>query len=288
MPRSSTPLSVKLPDDGVVFAESVHAQDFRMQERVDPFHKLLYVLAGEVEFQAEPENVVARAGSVLAVPAGFAHALVDRTPSTLLLLCLGRTFVDGVPDLAALWNELARAPRHHLALGRPNRLRIEGLWRRALLETASRRTGGELALRCLAQEIVLYLARLPPVSETDTPAARVAIVRREIDESFHDEWSLDRAATRAGLSRRHFSSLFRAATGASFWTHLNETRLTHAASLLARREHSIVGVMFSCGFNDLSTFYRQFRRRFGVPPGSWAATGQPGAVEKRRPQRRSR
>lgn len=278
MPRLSLPLSVKLPANGVLFAESVHAQDFRMQERVDPFHKLLYVLAGEVEFQTKTGNVIVKSGSVLAVPAGLAHALVDRAPSTLLLLCLGRSFVAAA-DLAALWREVAQAPRHRLALSRPNRLRIEGYWRRALLEGASPRAGGRLALRCLAQEIVLYLARLPPVSDTDTPDARVATVRREIDESFHDEWSLDRAAQRAGLSRRHFSTLFRAATGVSFWHHLNERRLLHAADLLAGGEHSIVGVMFSCGFNDLSTFYRQFRRRFGVPPGSWART----ATDRRTP-----
>ncbi|MGH7957849.1 MAG: helix-turn-helix domain-containing protein [Opitutaceae bacterium] len=35
-------------------------------------------------------------------------------------------------------------------------------------------------------------------------------------------------------------------------------------------EQSVIGVVFSSGFNDLSRFYRHFRQRFGAPPKTWA------------------
>ena len=76
-------------------------------------------------------------------------------------------------------------------------------------------------------------------------------------------------STPRGMSRRHFSNLFRALTGRSFLEQLTELRLTHAASLLRDNRHSIVGAAFSSGYGDLSHFYRLFRTRFGEPPRTW-------------------
>jgi len=126
-------------------------------------------------------------------------------------------------------------------------------------------------VRALAAQILVSLARLPAHSTGDTSENRVAATCREIGETFYDEWDLDRAAGHAGLSRRRFSELFRAQTSESFGNYLIRLRLRHAAALLCAREHSILGVIFSCGFNDVSHFYRLFRSHFGLPPKAWLA-----------------
>jgi transcriptional regulator GlxA family with amidase domain len=51
---------------------------------------------------------------------------------------------------------------------------------------------------------------------------------------------------------------------------LIDLRLTHAAELLKKGDHSVTGVVFSCGFGDISQFYRLFRTRFRLPPKQWA------------------
>jgi AraC family L-rhamnose operon regulatory protein RhaS len=91
-----------------------------------------------------------------------------------------------------------------------------------------------------------------------------------MEVTFYDEWNLDRAATRAGVSRRHFSALFRQVCGHTFWEHLRDLRLTHAAQLLKEGDHSVTGVVFACGFGDMSQFYRLFRKRYHLPPRQWA------------------
>ena len=47
--------------------------------------------------------------------------------------------------------------------------------------------------------------------------------------------------------------------------------MEHCRSKSAHGEHSIMGVMFSCGFNDVSHFYRMFRQRYGAAPRAWLA-----------------
>jgi AraC family L-rhamnose operon regulatory protein RhaS len=255
----------------VLFAASAHAQGFHMAERADPFHKLVYVLEGEVALHGSTRPAVpVSAGSVVIIPRGTRHRLADVHPSTLLLLCLGEVMFEADEDLAKLWDQLMRVPQRRLQLTRPVRQRIEHLWRRAMLEAAHARTGGTVMARTLAAQLLVQLARLPSSSAGDDAKQRIASVAKEIDETFFDDWSLDRAAARAGMSRRRFSELFREASGRTMWDYLNDRRLTHAAQLLKAGERSITGVMFSCGFNDLSHFYRLFRARHGAPPRQWA------------------
>jgi AraC family L-rhamnose operon regulatory protein RhaS len=109
----------------------------------------------------------------------------------------------------------------------------------------------------------------------------VGAVVREIEETFYDQWDLDKAAGRTGLSRRRFTDLFRDVSGKTFAEFLTGIRLSHAARLLEGGEHSVTGVIFSCGFNDVSHFYRLFRQRYGSPPGKWTHAGRRSASRPR-------
>lgn len=273
--KTSRPLAITIPASGVVFAESAHAGDFEMPARTDPFHKLLYVLRGGMRYTEggrKPET--AAAGTLLVIPAGVEHQLRDDRPSTLLLLCLGAGFLRGEPELPALWTELAGRGERRLELSRPTQFQIESAWRRAMIEGVHRRPGAATLHRALAAQILVTLVRLPARQPASDPRTRVAAVAREIEATFYDDWNLDRAAVRAGMSRRHFSALFREVSDRTFWEHLTELRLAHAAQLLRQGDHSVTGVVFSCGFGDVSQFYRLFRARYKLPPREWAVAAR--------------
>ncbi len=268
----SRPLQVTVPPHGVVFAESEHAADFRMPVRADPFHKLVYVLRGDVVCRdhAARREFAAGAGTLFTIDRGTPHQLRDQTPAVLLLLCFAPRFIDADVPRRTLWAALGAQRVWRVPAGRPSSQRFENLWRRALLEQSAEQAGAIVALHALAGQILVTLARWPAAgAKADTPARRIQAVAQEVAESFYDEWTLDRAAARAGLSRRRFSELFRAHTGATFLETLTTLRLAHAARLLRAGAHSVTGVAFSCGYRDVSHFYRAFRARYGRPPGEW-------------------
>lgn len=64
-------------------------------------------------------------------------------------------------------------------------------------------------------------------------------------------------------------------TGATFSGHVCEHRLRHAWRLLADPQSrlAIAEIAYEAGFNDLSYFYRAFRRRFGETPAAVRASG---------------
>lgn len=268
--KVSRPVAVTMSENGVYFAESEHALDFEMPPRADPYHKLLHVLRGRVSYREEGREAESvRAGDLLLVPARVRHALVDEVPSTLLLLCVSERFVRTEAELAAELGRRRALARRAIAVGPAARGVFERLWQAALVETAQVRPAGDAVRRALALQVLVQLVRLPPSGAGDDAASRVAAVRRAVEESFHEPWTLDAAAARAGMSRRHFSAQFRAAAGRTFWDYVTEVRLAHAARLLAAGAPSIAGVLFACGFGDVSQFYRLFRTRHGVPPGEF-------------------
>jgi AraC-like DNA-binding protein/quercetin dioxygenase-like cupin family protein len=269
----SRPIPVSVPAHGVVFAESVHGPGFRMAERADPFHKLIYVLHGRVTCTGPGLRppLPAAAGAVLCVGAGTRHRITDTAPSTLLLLCFSRPFVRREPGLAAVWAQLTGDRVACLRPGPAWGYRFEGLWRAAIVEQSGAQMGRELVIGGAAGSILVTLARLPARATADPARRRVEAVVREMAGTFYEPWSLERACARAAMSRRHFSTLFRTVTGRTFLEELTERRLAHAARLLRAGRHSVLGAAFSSGYGDLSHFYRLFRARHGRPPGAWAA-----------------
>ena len=88
-----------------------------------------------------------------------------------------------------------------------------------------------------------------------------------------------RIANELSVSTRYVQIMF-AESGTTPSSYIQSRRLDHAAQLLAqtRRDASITAVAFDSGFNDLSTFCRVFRRKFGIAPRDYRAGARPTAA----------
>jgi len=110
-------------------------------------------------------------------------------------------------------------------------------------------------------------AGLDEVGREALRAARQAQILGEIDQGFTDfDFGAAAAAGRLGLSVRSLH-LALESTGLTFSEHLTRRRLAEARSLLAAGGgRTVAEIAFACGFNEVSTFYRAFRRAFDVAP----------------------
>jgi AraC-like DNA-binding protein len=69
-----------------------------------------------------------------------------------------------------------------------------------------------------------------------------------------------------GISERHVYRLF-AERGATFGTYLRDRRLAGTANELMSKQNMLVSdIAYDWGFNDLSTFIRAFKKKFGYTP----------------------
>lgn len=86
-----------------------------------------------------------------------------------------------------------------------------------------------------------------------------------INSHLTEEFDLDALSHRFFFSKSHINKVFRAETGSSVWDYVVVKRLLLARSLL-HSGISAAGAAARSGFSDYSSFFRLYRRRFGVSP----------------------
>ncbi|MCI0700569.1 MAG: AraC family transcriptional regulator [Planctomycetia bacterium] len=155
--------------------------------------------------------------------------------------------------------------------------------RRLLYEQTDTQPGGRALIVGLTLQLVASLARAstaPNVHRTEpTPndANRRALERfvAELTHRFYEPVSIDRVAADLGMSRRSFTRLFRAVAGCSYADFVERVRIEYACRLLRETKRGIAPIAFECGYEELSSFYRAFKRHTRMAPGHWRETDRP-------------
>jgi AraC family transcriptional regulator len=137
------------------------------------------------------------------------------------------------------------------------------------------RDGGaveEVALR-LAGDVCAVLAEGTSARAmfTARDERRVTAAVRRIEVESADRIPLNELARDAAMSPYHFLRVFERVVGVTPGQYMLRARLRRAAVLLRRSSLSISSVALECGFGDLSTFNRQFRRAMRMTPNEYRA-----------------
>lgn len=269
------PVAVVLPAHGVYVWETQHAHGFVMNSESHPFAEVFYVLDGAGAFVLGGRAEPCRAGDVVVVPPDVVHLIEDHdTPLTLYGIGVSRALLahDLEPVLRARAGTL---PGSRVLSGR-----VRAGLRRLLHEQTDTQPGGKALMVGLTLQLLATLARAPARTGADhrptaADANRRAVERylAELPHRFYEPLRLDRAAADLGMSRRSFTRLFRAVTGRSFAEYVERVRAEYACKLLRETARGILSIAFECGYEDLSSFYRAFKRHIGSAPGQWRESG---------------
>ncbi|HML46601.1 MAG TPA: AraC family transcriptional regulator, partial [Clostridia bacterium] len=103
------------------------------------------------------------------------------------------------------------------------------------------------------------------------PHQRLEEALRLIDERLTEPLSLEAIARAAGMSRTHFSAVFRRAYGITLWEYIVARRIQMAIDLLLTHEENILEVALRSGFNNTANFNRAFKKFTGKTPSAYRA-----------------
>lgn len=95
----------------------------------------------------------------------------------------------------------------------------------------------------------------------------MADVQSYIDRHFTSPISLELVARQFLVSREHISREFKARTGTTISDYILHKRMMRAREALLEEGRAIKQVAELCGYNDITYFYRVFRKYWGMPPG---------------------
>ena len=94
-----------------------------------------------------------------------------------------------------------------------------------------------------------------------------------ISENCARQISLEEVSHHIGMSRSHFSHLFKHSTHMTFIDYLTAERIRRAEYLLLDPKMHIVDIAFEAGFSSISSFNRAFRRLKGCSPTQFRKAG---------------
>ena len=73
-------------------------------------------------------------------------------------------------------------------------------------------------------------------------------------------------AIESSMSEFHFYRCFKQVTGFTPYQYMLEKRLAHARELLSEKTLLVSEIATQCGFPDVFTFSKAFKRKYGVSP----------------------
>lgn len=129
------------------------------------------------------------------------------------------------------------------------------------------------AIKALAMELLIYLYRKYPVSESPLSSKnktdKIEIIKnaiRYIQDNYHNNISVDDISKNAGLSKYYFCHIFKEFTGITTVRYINILRCEKAKKLLHSGKYRVEEVAFLCGFENLSYFSKTYKKYMGCLP----------------------
>jgi AraC family L-rhamnose operon regulatory protein RhaS len=257
-------LDEELPEWGVLVLESHHSPQFTMEWRTHSFIKVVYVLRGVGEFYLDDKSIEFQTADVVVVPAGTKNRIVDSSASSLYVCCIAPHLFQFDKGLIPLMEQqLIQNDRRFTT-------RAASLMRR-MVHTQRTATGltsvGMVtdAMR-LIQLVLERVRRTPKHPRESDDRSTVRRYIQSLPDRFFEEESIDTTCHRLGIPRRTFTQIFAELAGETWLAYVRRLAIEHATRQLKETTLPVTSIAFECGFNDLSTFYRQFKKQTGRSP----------------------
>ncbi len=94
----------------------------------------------------------------------------------------------------------------------------------------------------------------------------IKMAKRDIEENFSKDISLDDVSRVVNISPYYFSKIFKEESGSNFIEYLTGIRIERAKDLLINSDKSMKEICSLCGYTDPNYFSRSFKKNVGVTP----------------------
>lgn len=154
---------------------------------------------------------------------------------------------------------------------------IEGIFD----ELTTQKPEFKMMARSLLTDIIIILIRkfgYNDISENSKKnLSSVKAVKGAMDYIYRhltEQITLDDIAKNVGMSRSHFSTVFKATLGVTLWDYICEKRIELVMRKLEENtDKSMLDIALECGFNNTANFNKAFKKQTGRTPREYKIHG---------------
>ena len=248
-------------------------------ERVLPHSHSFYELilccsCDNVQYLLGAQRYRLQKGDVLLIPPGVSHCPlfpeVMQRPYERIVVWINAELLESVHQRPEMAHDRERWNSHYLLRTAGTRWEnaISEAFQRGCSESEKRYSGWEAALYGNTTMLIALLNRAMlmdrdhPVSEKE---GLLDALLRYVESNLRDKISISSAARHLLVSESTITHLCSRELGVSFYQYVIRQRLTVSKQLM--QENVPLGQIWeNAGFADYSTFYRAFRKEYGISP----------------------
>lgn len=231
------------------------------------FHRcieILYITEGSIACEINGEKFLAEKDDIVFTRRCAVHELIPAPAYENYVLIIGQSYSD---DFSSIFQKRT-LPAHlsNRAFNRSLRGYFDALGSAA---DTTGSPGSELIKKGLVDVIVgNLLDHYERVPAAATPAlGTVVAVLNYIDDHFSEPITLDTVSNAFGYNKYYFSRLFNRYVGENLNSYINMIRVRNLVARAQREENPrLISLVFECGFDSMTTFYRSFARCYDRPP----------------------
>lgn len=251
------------------------------------YYEFYLFLEGDLDLEISGHARPLHPGDMVLVPPGVSHhALMHSSdrPYRRFVLWVSQEYAARLlkesPDYVFLMQRAATSSRCYYHFHEAEFSSIQSRLIRLLEEFHSNRYGRNAAIYLALNDLLLYMNRIiyerehPVVSGSGDLMQEITLF---IDEHLTEDLSLDVLADHVCLSKYYIAHYFKDSLGVSIHQYITKKRLQSCSEAIAAGS-DITRTFDEYGFRDYSSFYRMFRKEYGMSPREYQEAHRMNAV----------
>ena len=251
-----------------VYIENVFelSKDYHVHDE----YEILYVVNGKVLYNIIDKQYELEPGDMILIPKNTLHKIGNpSSKSKRIILSFTEEFIKhhSTPktDLLVVFNKIKDTNIHKISFRNQTKNTLESYLKHLCDLFISNEYGDDLIYNLtFAKTMLLINKQFNEVEEEyipNTDDIHISKIVKYIDENYSRKVLLEDIAKHLSLSVSRVCHLFKEKTGISILQYINKKRLIKSKILL-KKGFSIYYVSSECGFQDYTSFFRNFFKMF--------------------------
>jgi len=263
------------------------SQDFELyyyEDRVLPkvdlhshgYYEFYFFLEGNIQMQIGDTLYPVRYGDIMLIPPHISHRPIIKDteqPYRRFVFWISQNYCNHLlqssPDYAYIMQYVEIEKKYIFHTDQISFNSVQSKLLRLLEEMRSSKFGRNAQISICINDLILNVNRL--AHEQNTPAQRhfehrlYQQLTEYIEEHMDEDLSLENLAKKFFVSKYHIAHVFKDNIGMSIHQYITKKRLNLCKDAISGKM-SITDAYQMFGFGDYSSFYRAFKKEFGVSP----------------------
>lgn len=255
------------------------------------FYEILFCDGGNVQYLLGKDSYRLQQGDIILIPPGMSHRPlfpeILETPYKRFALWISAACFEQAaqtyPDFKFAFSQCEKRGSYLLRSSRATWAGLYTAFNQVWEETQAKRIGWRLCMEMTSLVLMMHISRTYFYQDVSVPLAEHEGLADDIfgfiDANLSENLTLESISHHFLVSKSTVSHLFQKQLGLSFYQCVIQRRLIAAKNLMLQRT-PLREVWERFGFADYSSFFRLFKKEYGVSPRQFRTLN--GANEKER------